>query len=154
MGYDLCAFIAKPKVLEVIKPLSTLLKVITIEQGFALMPLPYNVLNSIPGYKSPDKVEGFEYLNRRVTEIGSDGSKHGALAYVEVSFFGGIGGQAAVAWENGAVIFGPTHKQGIGPVNGALKAIGMEHTLDQYDYFESAGLMRYRDTAYWYENAT
>jgi hypothetical protein len=152
MGYDLCAFIAKPTVLEMIKSLSPLLKFITIEQGFALMPLPTHVLDSIPGYQSPDRIEGFTYLNQRLTEVGM--GSVGAVAYVEVDFFGGVGGQAAVAWGRGEVIFGPTHKQGTGPVNGALKAIGVEHLSNHYDYFESAGLMRYRHTEYWYEKAT
>jgi hypothetical protein len=74
-------------------------------------------------------------------------SAMGRVAYIETEYFGGVGVQAAAAWEGGKIILGP--RQGdIGPINDALKLLGVIRTQME-DEFDVAGLARHRLTEEW-----
>ncbi len=75
-----------------------------------------------------------------------------ALAYIETEYFGGMGSQAAVLWEHGALRLGPAvmtayearkRPQKLWPINAALRALGIEAT-DTDDEFQSFGLANFR----------
>ena len=80
----------------------------------------------------------------------------GPVAYVEAEFFGGVGEQAAVVWDRGEAVFGPTAQQfpsdvaavNVGPINGALRALGVT-AVDGRDEFDSLGLGRHRHVEDW-----
>ncbi len=74
-------------------------------------------------------------------------SAAGPVAYVETEYFGGHGDQAAGVWESGRITFGPRRAH-IGPINEALKRLGVNRTEKQ-DEFDVAGLGRYRRTDDW-----
>jgi hypothetical protein len=64
----------------------------------------------------------------------------GGLAYVETDYFGGSGGQSAMAMVDGVVARQPERSRGAGgPINSALRAIGVER-LGEMDEFDSLGL--------------
>jgi hypothetical protein len=64
----------------------------------------------------------------------------GGLAYIETEYFGGTGGQSAVAYADGKEAFAPERSQGAaGPINFALRAIGVTKA-DGKDEFDTIGL--------------
>jgi hypothetical protein len=73
------------------------------------------------------------------------------VAYVETEYFGGDGVQAAAVWEGGAIAFGPRQADA-GPINEALRLLGVERTTAQ-DEFDTVGLGRHRRNEGWIEEA-
>jgi hypothetical protein len=69
------------------------------------------------------------------------------VAYLETEYFGGGGGQAAAVWESGKIILAP-RQANIGPINDALRLLGITRTQTQ-DEFDVAGLGRHRRTEDW-----
>ena len=59
----------------------------------------------------------------------------GGLAYVETEYFGGTGAQAATAFINGREAMAPEHASAAGPINQALRRIGVvrEGANDEFD---------------------
>ena len=66
-------------------------------------------------------------------------SKGGSLAYVETEYFGGTGGQAATAFVDGHEVVAPQSAKGAGPINQALRRIGVTRTAAD-DEFDTIGL--------------
>lgn len=66
-------------------------------------------------------------------------AKGGGLAYVETEYFGGTGGQAATAFIDGREVLAPQSAKGAGPINQALRRIGVIRT-DAKDEFDTIGL--------------
>lgn len=66
-------------------------------------------------------------------------AKGGGLAYVETEYFGGTGEQAATAFIDGREAFAPQNAKGAGPINQALRRIGVMRT-DANDEFDTIGL--------------
>lgn len=63
----------------------------------------------------------------------------GGLAYVETEYFGGTGGQAAFAFVDGREAVAPQSARSAGPINQALRRIGVVRTLAD-DEFDAIGL--------------
>jgi hypothetical protein len=63
---------------------------------------------------------------------------------------GGLGGQGAAVFKDGEVIFGPRWAK-IGPINHALKLLGIGIEPPAYDGFETVGLHLHRDTEDWFK---
>ena len=63
----------------------------------------------------------------------------GALAYVETEYFGGTGGQSAMSFVDGRVKMEPARAQWAGPINQALRGIGVVPEADN-DAFDTIGL--------------
>ncbi len=63
----------------------------------------------------------------------------GALAYVETEYFGGTGGQSAMAYVDGAVKMEPARAEWAGPINQALRRIGVVPEGEK-DAFDTIGL--------------
>ena len=114
--------------------------------GLALVPLPGEI---------PEHVEEPEQARRL--------SAHGTVAYVHSEFFGGEGFQAAVAWRDGRVVWGPVYTATSGGVaeepyavvadadlaiNRLLRWLGVRPAAGG-DEFAAAGLDRFRWTEEW-----
>jgi hypothetical protein len=63
----------------------------------------------------------------------------GALAYVETEYFGGTGGQSAMAYADGLAKMEPARAQWTGPINQALRRIGVAPEGEK-DAFDTIGL--------------
>jgi len=81
--------------------------------------------------------------------LSLDLSHHGPVAYVETDYFGGAGVQAATVWESGSVRM-PAQKAGKGPINRALRLMGVRAGLLQ-DEFDVVGLGANRSNDDWLE---
>jgi hypothetical protein len=66
-------------------------------------------------------------------------AKGGGLAYVETEYFGGTGAQAATAFIDGREVVAPQSARAAGPINQALRRIGVTRT-DADDEFDTIGL--------------
>lgn len=69
-----------------------------------------------------------------------------ALAYVETEYFGGTGGQSAMAYVDGAVKMEPARAEWAGPINQALRRIGVVPEGEK-DAFDTIGLGERRTMA-------
>lgn len=67
----------------------------------------------------------------------------GGLAYIETAYFGGAGVQSAMAFVDGREVVAPQSKRGTGPINQALRRIGVVRTLAE-DAFDTIGLGKRR----------
>jgi hypothetical protein len=70
----------------------------------------------------------------------------GALAYVETEYFGGTGGQSAMAYVDGRAKMEPARAQWAGPINQALRRIGVVPEGEN-DAFDTIGLGERRTMA-------
>lgn len=70
----------------------------------------------------------------------------GALAYVETEYFGGTGGQSAMAYVDGRVKMEPARAEWAGPINQALRRIGVVPEGGN-DAFDTIGLGQRRTMA-------
>ena len=73
------------------------------------------------------------------------------VVYVETEYFGGVGTQAASAYEGGR-LRSRESSEDPGPISRALAGLGVEKG-DQYDEFDALGLGRHRHTEDWKQEA-
>ena len=143
MGYFLKAFLFKdenhPKVLfgDLVP------RVIKLKQGISMVPILKDLEDQIG---NSEKVNGFGTLSNKLEECALKISNGGLLAYVEAEFFGGLGSQSALAWENGERCFGPVHVDSA--INQILKIFKVE-VEKATDEFEAVGLGKHRKTEDW-----
>lgn len=95
-----------------------------------------------------DEADEFEKLSPGVEQWAQRISMASRLAYVEAEFFGGVGGQAAVAWSEGARALGPLRDQDA--INQVLRFLGARAD-GAHDEFDAIDLGRHRDTSDWLE---
>jgi hypothetical protein len=150
MGHTVQAFIAKIEILQEASGGLNCAHVVSLEQGLALLLNTdefYDELSESEGDNLPH--EEFHKLSSELTQFGVECSAHTAIAYIETDYWGGEGEQAALLWEHGQVVYGPS-KGRMGPINDVLRRMGVERR-NNLDEFEAVGLHRYRDNKDWIE---
>lgn len=90
-----------------------------------------------PGAARPPELDvspfGLDQALAEATETG------GGLAYIETEYFGGTGGQSAIAFVDGQEVMAAQRSRGGGgPINQALRRIGVKRGED--DEFDTIGL--------------
>ena len=114
----------------------------------ALSPGDERVVALLVGSPLP---EGLADLLRRASAAGP-------IAHVEADFAGGVGQQGSVVWDDGEVVLGPIvdrigplspAKLEAGPINRALRRLGVQRSSDDIDEFAALGLGTYRETEDW-----
>jgi hypothetical protein len=123
-------------------------RVVPLEQSVDMIPVTDELHQEIG---SGDELPRFEKLSPKVQAWVGRISVAGPVAYVEAEFFGGLGGQAAVAWSEGSQSLGPIHAKDA--INQALRFLGVRPD-GAHDEFDAVGLGRYRNTADWIPQAT
>jgi hypothetical protein len=143
MGYYLHAFIGKEDVLGKHTTEFQHAHLVPLTQGMALIPLTDDLLEEIG---SGAEASHFDKLSPAVEQWAQRISSIAPIAYVEAVFFGGDGGQSAVAWSGRSRVVGPIHSRKA--INQVLRffdvQIGKAH-----DEFDALGLGRHRDTQEW-----
>lgn len=116
--------------------------------GLSLLPLRDEDIARLVPDAGPRRQAGFEHLSEALLAVLAEASVGGALVYFETAYFGGAGLQGAVLLRDGAIAFGPQSAD-IGPINGALAAMGVQRAAGAQDEYDTVGLGRHRSTEAW-----
>lgn len=147
MGYTLEAILAKPAVLAKAPFELEDSKIIYLTPELSMLPVTPQFLDSMGQGTAPNKFfDSFHYLSQPLAEACSSLSQFGIVAYVEAEFFGGVGQQVVVAWENQQIAMGPL--EDAGAINKALRLFGVKRGRGG-DEFDSVDLGRHRETEEW-----
>lgn len=149
MGHSIAGFVARKELLREGTRHLTHAVVASLAQEFGFLPATDDLYDQLGDGGSPHGE--FWRLSNGLGRLGAELSRSGPVAYVETDYFGGTGDQAAMVWENGEVISGPT-KSRIGAINSALLRLGVEQGAAD-DRFDALGLDRHRHTDDWAEAA-
>jgi hypothetical protein len=150
MAYTLEAIIGKTNAIDTAKPEFPHFKVVPLSESFSLIPLTETLIDDLHGVHEAQNEatysDTFWKLAPEVAWFARDLSKSGTVVYVEAEFFGGVGEQAAIIWENRQVIAGPW--RAVDAINQALRQLGVDKGTE-YDEFEAIGLGQHRATEEW-----
>jgi hypothetical protein len=144
MSYTLQAIIAHEQHLKNAVLMGT--RVVSLQAGLSLIPLTEQALGYLKIPLLPLLEEDQQSLNATAQKFCRQLSLGSRLAYVEAEFFGGVGTQACVLFERGAVHEGPLIETEA--INHALRFLGVQAT-DGKDEFDTVGLNRERKTEDW-----
>jgi hypothetical protein len=147
MGHFVTGLIAKPKLLASFAQKHSLHEPIELAQGFAILPLRDEDIDSFISLPMTGQPEGFTYLSEQLLRELMLASKDSEILYFETEYHGGTGGQGAVVLSNGEIAYGPQSAEG-GPINEALRIIGVK-VGSAHDEFEAIGLDQHRHTDDW-----
>ena len=133
--------------------------VVPAPQGFVIVPVTEEFSAALPARAPacfPDAVT-CEFLTESVAALAEDLSADTDIAYVETEYFGGVGGQSAMVWRQGAIVLGPLYSRTTGPespeqvlsgaINRALRYLGVQ--AESFDEFEAIGFASVRSTKEW-----
>jgi|GEM_PF-1876153 len=170
MGYELNALFGKTEALKQIQFPPEGVKLVELSQGFSLLPLhTHSYEGALDGdfefttvyFNDDELIHETQYgsLPERIYQSIAHTKNH-KIALFYADYFGGIGQQYAIVWENGEVTqeFPMTWNRDVRsihkmPINCALKLMGVVKVDDNIDLFDSVGLGRFRETSSWYEFA-
>lgn len=151
MGHFVTGLVARPQVLAAFAETHSLHSPAPLLEGWAILPLRDDDLDSFLWPPLTDHSEGFTHLSDQLRRAIAAASGHGPLMYFETEYFGGTGGQGAAVFADGKLVFGPAHAE-IGPINEALAFMGVRVVAPARDHFETVGLHRNRSTWDWFED--
>lgn len=167
MAHKIEAFIGRQSGLEEASARFQAAHLISLSQGFALLPLNDSFLQEvIPQLKDGHQTAypQFSALTPPLADLGVELSSHTPLAYVETEYFGG-GTQGSVVWNQGQVVFGPLRTGEpeewefspvvstplhSGAINQALRYLGVT-SANFSDEFAALQLGKYRSNDEWLE---
>lgn len=129
-------------------PLEKLTKSVALPQGYCLIPVNDSFYLSVCGTQPPSVIENFEFLTPEFKAWLAQASEAQQIAYIETDYFGGEGGQGAVVFSEGNCTYGPVFAQD-GPINEALRVLGVSVIGEAFDEFDALGLGQQRSTAEW-----
>jgi hypothetical protein len=152
MGHFVTGLIGRSRMLEAFSCGHSLNRPVSLLGDLAILPLREIDLESFQGTQLDAGAEGLQHLSTRLVEELRRSSHEGPLIYFETEYFGGTGGQGAVVFRDGELVFGPNWAA-IGPINHALKLIGITVEAPARDEFETVGLHRHRRTEAWLEQS-
>ena len=163
MGHFIEGFIAKRDGLAKAAPPFANAVICPLEQGFGFLPLPDaedDESDDGDGGAGP-WVELFMRLSARLADWARDLSRQFPIAYIETEYFGGTGGQRAMAWAAGTIAHGPTAEStlkpsagppsqfvGPNPINHALRVLGVVRGK-AHDEYDALGLGLHRSNEKW-----
>ncbi|MFF5499323.1 hypothetical protein [Streptomyces aquilus] len=153
MGYELQAAVAGDELLRAASRDVPGAHVVPLLQGLSLLPMTDEVFDAVTDGSSGGSL-GFWKLPGGFEGLLAQWSAAGPVAYVEVEYFGGSGGQRAAVWEGGTLALGPLEhgtRRGlrtVSPVSQALRRLGARRSLGE-DEFSAVGLDRHRHTDDW-----
>ena len=122
---------------------------VPLRYGLDMAPLLPKQIENLFGKPETDQTSNsFNHFHAGMRAPLEQLSIGGQLAYIETDYFGGVGGQGAVVFDNGRLVFGPDWSA-IGPINAALNFLGVPESDHGYDAFDQLGLGRHRRTESW-----
>lgn len=109
MGHSIAGFVGRKELLREETRHLTHAVIASLEQGFGFLPATDDLHDELGDGGSPH--DEFWRLSNGLARLGAELSRRGPVAYVETDYFGGTGEQAAMVWENGEVISGPSRSR-------------------------------------------
>jgi hypothetical protein len=132
-------------------------RVTPLDLGFGFLPITKHLVDD----DEPGAFEQLKQLTPRLAAWAKRESRRFPLAYIETEYFCGVGGQAAIAWVCGKVVFGPisTPDLELGgrilhtalkdrAINRALRHLEVDRGFEE-DEFDALGLGRYPSNEAW-----
>jgi len=124
-------------------------RLVHLKHGFVAVPIDQKLLDEFrASYKTvgtqEDAIWGEIEPDPVPTSLLEAIAQHHLIAYIRTRYFGGDGEQVAGIWENGQIVMGPLISATPGPINAALKKMGVPLDAGAVDEFDSLGLGRYR----------
>jgi hypothetical protein len=150
MGHFVTGLIAKATVLQAFAGEHSLSWPVALTGDLAILPLREIDLASFQTMTLNEKAAGLQSLSGQLVNELRRASQREALIYFETEYSGGLGGQGAAVFKEGELVFGP-HWAEIGPINQALKLLGVTIEPPARDEFETVGLHLHRDAEGWLE---
>jgi hypothetical protein len=117
----------------------------SLRQGFVIFPLTDELIDKYMPAPQNFNFKQFTYLSAELAKLLKRASSNTQIVYIETEYFGGVGEQSAVAFEDEEVIYGPNQATA-GPINNALQQIGVSKSEGLHDEFESVGLADFRSS--------
>jgi len=149
MGYALEALIGRAEVLKPLTVAYRTARAVPLEGELSLLPMIEVLRNAIQAQNhDPDREPAwpFWHLSPEGAMTIAETCTAGALVYVEARFYAGVGTQASVGWNDGALRHGPV--SALDAINRALRFLGVEPAGEK-DEFDALGLGRRRATHEW-----
>jgi hypothetical protein len=132
---------------------------ISLPQSFSIVPMTpefFDDITELADLKKPDPYVGFERLSSGTEMALREFSVLGPIGYIETDYFGGVGSQAAIAWNGGRILIGPcltttfwdglsfvSRPPGERAINLILGELGVR-AVGKLDRFDSLGLGNHR----------
>jgi hypothetical protein len=140
--HSIALFVGNRQVCERLKSSIDRGEIVPLPQGFCALILFAENGGSIWAEDIPDPVPGFQCLRRSWADLAGKASVGAMIAYVETEYFGGAGNQAAVVYQNGQIVTGPTTgdsgSRSEWPINAAMRSLGVKRG-DYVDEFAAIG---------------
>lgn len=152
--YCLQAVIATESVLRELAGSTAEARIVPLGQHLWLLPMTDALFDAVTVAGGPE-LDGFWKAPAGFDRLLSACSKAGPVAYVEADYFGGVGTQNALVWDEGKIVLGPLRlapgdpspTTGT-PISQALRRLGAAKG-DHVDEFSAVGLGRHRYTDDW-----
>ena len=150
MAYVLSGVIGRVHVLENVSPPETW-RAVGLRQGLLLLAI---VDGPLPAPTENATDTPFRMAPASIDQVLGAWSVDGPVAYVEAEYFGGLGYQGAVVWQDGRIVLGPLTTADDSPVPDrspislALRHLGVSAT-GYVDEFAAVGLDRHRQMDEW-----
>lgn len=146
MAYSIQAFITEFQNSNLLK---MDIPIVSLEQNLIMVPVNKVVrekfhISTLPLLEEKDNE------NSAISYFGCSISKGVKVAYIEAEFFGGVGMQASIVFDNEKIISEPQVSKNA--INLALQYLGVSR-LNFFDEFDALGLGKYRNTEEWVINA-
>lgn len=144
MGHNISAIIGRRNTIQKLADTWIYAPVIELPQEFSMVFLTNTLIESIEEFYhiSDDfccpELDSYSTIAEQLLQ---EFSFHTRLAYIETDYFGGVGTQGGVLYENGKIIIKP--RSGEGTINLLLKELGVM-CIRGLDEFDSLNLGNYR----------
>jgi hypothetical protein len=148
MGHAVTAILGPQPVLEAFARRDRLPPPVPAKGGVWVLAMTDDAIDRVVAAPVGEPAAGFRSLFCGLVEHLRSASARSWLVYVETDYFGGSGGQGAMAFRDGAIVYGPRAADR-DCINEALAVIGIEVAPPARDAFETVGLDLHRSTEDW-----
>ncbi|MGF7146507.1 hypothetical protein FHS96_000116 [Sphingomonas zeicaulis] len=145
MGHHLTAIIGRHETVAALVRRLGAPDPVALDFDLLLVPLDEDRLDAIAMSREP-RFDGFTYLSPTMARAMGDALGAGRALYLETDYFGGIGGQGAALFEDGASVWRGVHSSktpqpSTSPISEGLAALGViaEAGGDAFDRLGLAG---------------
>src|SRR5436305_5188708 len=107
MGHCVQAIVTTSDVADKLMSLYPHLPRVAARQGFAILPVDADFVDSVTGARPGQSTEDFMLLTAAFDDLLRRFSLLGPIAYIETEYFGGVGGQGAAVYSRGETVMEP-----------------------------------------------